>query len=136
MKKRILVIDDDEELCEETAEILKDQGYQVDIIFNGIKGKAALENNSYDILILDMKIPGMNGYEILKFIKEKKINLKTIVVTGRPVDSQLLQKSRVCQEEEQLLKTADGFINKPFDIENLLKKIRTLIAKDGNIRTA
>lgn len=129
MKKKILMIDDDEELCEEIAEILIDEGYRVTTAFDGLTGKRLVEKYSYDILILDIKMPGLSGLDILESIKGQNKELKVIILTGRPLSKEL-QERRICKDkEEKILRLADGIINKPFDIEVLLNKIKELSGK-------
>jgi len=129
MKKRILVLDDDEELCEEITEILIDEGYRVTTAFDGLKGKRLVEKYDYDILILDVKMPGLSGLDILESIKGQNKEVKVIILTGRPLSKEL-QEGRICKDiEEKILRLADGIINKPFDIEVLLNKIKELSGK-------
>ena len=130
MKKKILMIDDDEELCEETAEILTDEGYRVTTAFDGLGGKRLVEKYDYDILILDVKMPGLSGLDILESVKEQNKELKVIILTGRPLGTNL-EEDRGCRDkEETTLKLADGIISKPFDIGILLSKIKELLGKD------
>lgn len=129
MKKKILMLDDDEELCEEIAEILIDEGYRVTTAFDGLTGKRLVEKYDYDILILDVKMPGLSGLDILESIKGQNKEVKVIILTGRPLSKEL-QEGRICKDkEEKILRLADGIINKPFDIEVLLNKIKELSGK-------
>lgn len=123
--KRILMIDDDEEICEEMAEILKDEGYDVSLIFNGIEGMRLIESGGFDLVLLDLKVPGMSGYDILKNVKSKGAMPKVIVISGRPFIKKYLpgEDTSDKQKKEDVLKLADDFINKPFDIEATLGKI-------------
>jgi two-component system OmpR family response regulator len=128
MDKKILIIDDDEELCEELEEILTDEGFKVFSVFNGIDGKKELENGHYDMVLLDIKISGFNGFDILKFLKESNIPIKIIVLTGRPLHEELSQHTLDdLQDEDNLLTYADIIINKPFSIIKLIKKINLLL---------
>ncbi|MBA7509858.1 Response regulator MprA [subsurface metagenome] len=129
MKKRILVLDDDEELCEEIAEILIDEGYHVTTAFDGLTGKRLVEKYNYDILILDVKMPGLSGLDILEGIKGQNKELKVIILTGRPLSKEL-QEGIICKDkEENILRLAEGIVSKPFDIEVLLNKIKELSGK-------
>jgi DNA-binding response OmpR family regulator len=129
MKKKILMIDDDEELCEEIAEILIDQGYRITTAFDGLSGKRLVEKYDYDILILDVKMPGLSGFDILESIKEQNKEPKVIILTARPLSKEL-QEERFCKDkEESILSLADGIISKPFNIEILLSKIKELLDK-------
>lgn len=130
IKTKILIIDDDEEICEEMSGILEDEGYLVNKVFDGLKASEMLEKEDYDLLLLDLKIPGLSGLDILKSVKDKALKTKVLVVTGRPLRE--LVKTRVINaveedKEDKILKLADGYINKPFDVEVLLDIIRELI---------
>ncbi|MFB0526821.1 MAG: response regulator transcription factor [bacterium] len=129
MKKKILMIDDDEELCEETAEILQDEGYRVTTAFDGLIGKRLSEKYDYDLLILDVKMPGLDGLHILKSVKEQDNELKVIILTGKPLSKNLQEERSYESKEEEILGLADGIISKPFDIEVLLGKIKELLDK-------
>ena len=62
MKKKILIVDDDEEICEEFSEILKGQHYLVETAFDGLKASAMIVKGEYDLVILDLKLPGLSGF--------------------------------------------------------------------------
>ncbi|MBN1696434.1 MAG: response regulator [Spirochaetales bacterium] len=123
MKKRILIIDDDIQLCEEFQDILVAEGFCVNIVHNGLSGKKILENEVFDILLLDIKIPGLSGFEILKWLKDNHYQLRIIILTGRPLyrAGYITDKNDV---EEILLDYADEVINKPSTIENIINKIK------------
>ena len=124
MKKNILLIDDDKSLCEELEEILADEGYIVDKVYDGKKALSVIIDKNYDLILLDLKIPEIDGYGVLKFFLNKKINFKIIVLSGSPVKS---KKFILEKEKKILLDKVDDFINKPFDIEKLLSKIKKLL---------
>lgn len=127
MNKRILIIEDDEEMCEEITEVLKAEGYQVEVAFDGLKGKKLINKGIYSLLLLDLKIPGVNGLNILRKLETKNTEFKVVVLTARPLRNQTLNEQMILDdEEEKILKKADEVINKPFDIELLLNKIKKL----------
>ena len=129
MKKKILMIDDDEELCEEITEILTNEGYRVTTAFDGLNGNRLIEKYDYDIVILDIKMPGLSGLDILEAIKGQDKELKVVVLTGRPLSKNLQEEQDYNDKEGSLLGLADGIIGKPFDIEVLLGKIKELANK-------
>src|SRR2546423_1207204 len=120
-KKRILVIDDDIELGQELTDILLQEGYAVTHASDSAEGETLINNNKYDINILDFKMSGLNGIELLRKAKQKDPNTKVIMVTGRPFIEKLMK-------EEKVSHIVDGLISKPFKIENLLAKIKDLSA--------
>jgi DNA-binding response OmpR family regulator len=98
-------------------------------VYNGIDGKELLLRNEYDLVILDIKMPGINGVEVLKIAKEKKVKAKIIVVTGSFMVNKILKEGNIPVEGDggTLLTLADCLVSKPFDIEQLLKRIKELI---------
>ncbi len=128
MKKCILIIDDDEEICKELKEILEDEEYLIDTANDGIKGMQLIVENNYDIILLDIKLPGMNGIEILKKTKELNKNIKVIIITGRPFATNDLLKDKNKENEDKILfELSDGIFNKPFNIIDILSKIKGLL---------
>jgi DNA-binding response OmpR family regulator len=129
---RILIIDDDEEICEEIKEILTEEGYLVDSATNGIDGMNCIKKNKYNILLLDMKIPGLSGYEILKRVKNNYSALKVLIITGRPINTELLKhKNNLTGEDNHILILADAILSKPYDVKTLLDKIKEFTAPPG-----
>ncbi len=127
MKKRILIVDDDEEFCEEMSEILNDEGYCVEQLFEGAKVNGLLRENKYDLVFLDMKMPGISGFEVLKRLKEDKVATKVIVITGGFIGEKLPRKQSAKEDDDSILKLADAVATKPFDIKLILDKVSELI---------
>lgn len=133
-KARILIIEDDEEMCEELTKILEDENYFVNAAYDGEKGTRFIEENDYDIILLDLKMPRINGYKVLEYIKRRSVNTKVLVLTGSPISKKVLQEEgeellRKNEHEDTVLKLANGVINKPFDIDRVLSKIKELVEK-------
>jgi len=116
MSKKILIIDDDPELCEEMAEILESEGYLVDNASDGVKGMELLWKNIYHVFLLDFKIQGMTGIDLLKEIRKKDPKAAVFFVSGRPGLDAILAA-------ENLSDAVKGIIEKPFDSQLLLEKI-------------
>ncbi|MGA1825332.1 MAG: response regulator [bacterium] len=131
--KKILLIDDDQEMCEELSEILEDEGYHVCVAFNGLDCIRLIEKQEWDILLLDLKLPGLTGIEILKIIKERRMELKVLVLTGRPLSKNFLinGKSDKKDGQEDILKLADGVINKPYNIDVMLRQVKKLYLSEA-----
>src|SRR3989338_5616065 len=98
---RLLLIDDDQELCAELNEILNDQGLGVDMVHNGHPAKELLATNRYDLVLLDLKIPGVDGYELLEYIRQTGLRAKILVLSGRPVYSQLSKHDPNFKDREE-----------------------------------
>jgi len=117
--KKVLIIDDDKELCEEMAEALKSEKYNVQTAFNGKSGKDIIEKDNFDIVILDYKMPDFDGIEILKTINRKRSAAKVLIMSGRPAIDKLLK-------DENLSEFVTDIISKPASAEALIEKIKTL----------
>lgn len=117
MMKRILIIDDDEELCEELSEILKEEGFDTDCAFTPADGEHLLKANKYDILILDFKLPQMSGIDFLKKVEEEVKNKKVFMISGSLSIKNLI-------DEQNLSHLVSGVFAKPFDINKLLKELK------------
>jgi len=124
---KILLIDDDEELCVELKELMEAEGFKLDIVLNGSDGLEHLRKRRHDIIILDLKLPGVNGYEILKEIRRIGSDFKVVVLSGRPIGEPLLkEKGLSLEEEEKVLHMANHVINKPFRIDEFVARIKEL----------
>jgi DNA-binding response OmpR family regulator len=132
MDARILLVDDDEEICEEIKSVLTDEGFRVTVAGDGLTAVKLFDRKQFDLLILDLKIPGIPGIEILRHVKGKRSDTKVLVVTGKPVKNadDLEQNAEIFPadpEQVELFDKADGFVSKPFDVEILLARIKTLV---------
>lgn len=126
--KKVLIVDDDEELCVELRDVLKREGFEVDTVHDGTLGRQHMESGRYQLGILDLKLPGLNGYAVLKDIKKSGHPIKIFVLSGRPLAGTLIENSGDFYKEdgEEALKIADAVMNKPFMIDQFLNKVREL----------
>ncbi len=111
---RILIVEDEESLAELVANRLKKEKYVVDVSFDGEDGLYNALMNIYDLIILDIMLPGVNGIEILKEIKKNDIKSKVIMLTAK---SEL---------EDKLLGFSEGandYIAKPFHIDEVVARV-------------
>lgn len=120
MAKRILLIDDNEELCQNVAQILRDEGYSVDDTSDSGKGEVLINKNTYDVSLFDYKMAGLNGVDLLRKVKEKDFQSVVFIISGIPFIEELLKK-------ENVFHLVGEVINKPFDMGILLQKIKTVI---------
>jgi DNA-binding response OmpR family regulator len=118
MAKKILIVDDDVELCRELAEILVQEGHSVDTASDGKAGEESIRKNAYDVIILDYRMPGLEGIQVLKANRNVCSKSRVYVATGRPFIDKLLEK-------EQLSGLIAGVLSKPYDVETLLNKINS-----------
>jgi DNA-binding NtrC family response regulator len=117
MNKRVLIIDDDKELCEELSEILQADGFDVDYDTDPLEGKARLAVNFYNVLILDFKMPRISGIDLLKEIQGKVKDMKIFIVSGSLSIEKLLK-------EQNLSWLVSGVFVKPLNIKNLLEALK------------
>lgn len=130
MKREILVADDDPMMREELADLLESEGYSVSFAEDGAETISRLKEGGCALLLLDLKMPGYSGFDVLAHIRTRREAPKIIVLTGMPLESALPAGTpeREAERQRKLLRTADAVIGKPFDVKALLGKIRELTA--------
>ncbi|MGR3778559.1 response regulator transcription factor [Bacillus paramycoides] len=121
--QHILIIEDEESLAEFLELELKYEGYKVDIQLDGRKGLEAALENSYDLILLDLMLPGLNGLEVCRRLRATK-NTPIIMLTAR--DS-------IMDRVTGLDSGADDYLPKPFAIEELLARMRVIFRREENI---
>lgn len=114
MSKKLMVIDDEIGLCNVVRRYFSEKGYTVFISQEGGEAISILKTEKPNILILDIKMPGINGVEILKLAKQLNKTLKVIVVSAIRDDSIVKEVMRL---------GASSYITKPFKLEELEKKV-------------
>ena len=131
VRHKIIILDDDELLCEEIAKILEAEGYAADYFCDPRAGLKQLMSGAYDLLLLDLKLPGFDGDKILKLIRESRLAIKTIMISGSIITEQGRGAFRnlpgIISASE--LDQADAVLAKPFDPEVLLREIGRLIGQ-------
>lgn len=120
---KILIVEDEEKLARFTELELKHEGYETDKAFDGRTGLEMAESGNYDLILLDIMLPGLNGIEVLRRIR-KNSEVPVILLTAR--DS-------VMDKVSGLDTGADDYITKPFDIEELLARIRVALRKKVSV---
>jgi DNA-binding response OmpR family regulator len=124
MTKKILVIDDEPDLTYTIKRILEDNGFEVDTFNDPILALNNYKINFYDLVILDIKMPKMNGYELYTKIREKDPKVKICFLTVIATFNEEFRKTRLI-----LGKTIneDYFIQKPIQTEALIKKLTSIM---------
>jgi DNA-binding NtrC family response regulator len=122
---RILVIDDDENIRKVVEAILKDQGYEVDTAESGNDAVKKTQKNHYDLMLVDIRLPDMEGTELLTKVRDTTPRIRKIMVTGYPT----LQNAVAAVN-----KGADAYVMKPFDVDNLLETIKDQLTKQKEER--
>jgi CheY-like chemotaxis protein len=129
MTPRLLIIDDDKELRQELAEILTKEGFTVDQAADGLQGLRLAGRGVYDLILLDLRLPKINGLDLLETLKVWEVKSKILVVTGRPINVTLPGPAPdSAREEERILHLADAVVNKPFSLNPFLDQVRELLA--------
>lgn len=119
--KRLLIVDDDEEIRELLVFDIQSSGYMVDFACDGEEGlKKAVENN-YDLILLDVMMPKMNGYDVCKNIRLVKPKVPVLMLTA---------KGTINDKTEGFDVGADDYLVKPFDIQEVLLRIRALLRRN------
>ncbi|MEM2547161.1 MAG: response regulator [Candidatus Bathyarchaeia archaeon] len=112
---RILVIDDDENIREVLKTILEDEGYIVDTAETGEKAIEKTKKGFYNLALIDIKLPDMEGIELLTKMKDTTPKMRKIIVTGYPTMHNAI---------EAVNRGADAYILKPFEVEKILAVIK------------
>ena len=114
----VLVVDDDFQVRKVFTAMLATAGYSVRDAANGIEAKAAVQTVRFDVMILDLRMPEMDGFDVLKFVRSKLPSLKIIVVSGF-MQGGLLQMAKYFG--------AAATLEKPVQLEVLLATVRTVL---------
>src|SRR5665213_1528958 len=120
MQASILVIDDEASIRESLEVLLSLEGYTISMAVDGEEGLRMLESNSYDLVLLDLAMPGQSGLEILPQIKERQPDLPVIMITAYGTVDNVIEAVRA---------GAENFVQKPWDNEKLLADIRSAVAR-------
>jgi len=118
---KILIVEDDEHIRDTVKAYLDDAGYQVEACADGDKALTLFYDNAYQLVILDIMLPGLNGHELLKELR-KLHNIPVLMMTALD-DTE--------NEIRAFSNEADDYITKPFTIEILLKRVEALLRRSG-----
>ena len=123
---RILLVEDDKMIAEAVSNGLKTARYAVDWVNNGNTAEQALNSQQYDLVLLDLGLPGQNGLQVLKHLRQDKNNTPVLIVTA-------------CDDLDSRLAGLDGgaddYIIKPFDLSELLARIRAVLRRQSGQST-
>ena len=117
--KKILIVEDNELNMKLFFDILQYQNYSTDKAYDGQEAYEKIKNNNYDLIILDIQLPKMDGFSVLQKLKENNINTPPVIIAS------------ACAMDSDKLKAQDFGINdyltKPIDINNFIKAVKTKI---------
>lgn len=120
---RLLLVEDEKRMAQALCELLRLEKYDVDHYADGEEGLYAAESGLYDVIILDVMLPGKNGFEIAKEVRESGIKTPILMLTA---------KSDVDDKVEGLDRGADDYLTKPFMTKELLARLRALVRRTSN----
>jgi DNA-binding response OmpR family regulator len=116
---RLLLADDDEELCEMLAEYLRGEGFEIDIAHDGATALARLPGGDYDLVVLDVMMPGLNGFDVLRELRRKSL-IPVLMLTARGSDLDSVVGLEL---------GADDYLPKPCNPRVLVARIRAILRR-------
>lgn len=122
---RVLVVEDDKKVARFMEKGLKEEGYAVDVAFDGDDGSMKARVYDYDALILDVMLPGKSGLEIVKELRRDGFSVPILLVTAREAERDVVIGLDV---------GADDYLRKPFGFDELLARVRALVRRGGSGR--
>ncbi len=124
---RILLVEDEVRLSQALVEIFQKNRYGVDAVYNGKDGLKYAQSGIYDVVVLDIMLPEMDGISVLRTLREENNNVPVMLLTAKD-DVQDRVKGLDCG--------ADDYVTKPFSTEELLARIRALSRRKGDVRNS
>lgn len=120
MTKKILIIEDNQDLAHPLETHLLEMAFQVDLVFDGLEGLARAESGDYDLIILDLMLPGLDGIEVCKRLRRKSSYVPILMLTA---------KSSEMDRVVGLEVGADDYVTKPFSIRELIARIKAIFRR-------
>lgn len=117
---RILVIEDERKVASFIKRGLEEENFSVDTAYDGVRGQYLAEINDYDLIILDLMLPGKDGLEICRELRQKRIKTLVLMLTARDTVNDRVQGLDI---------GADDYLVKPFAFEELLARIRAMLRR-------
>ncbi len=119
-KRKVLVVDDEDALRTVLGSELVSEGYEVGTAADGDDAITEFQKKTYDLVLLDIKMPRMNGFEVLRFIKDKNPKTKVIMLTGFADLKNAIESKKL---------GAEDFVSKPYDLVDLLTTIERVMSE-------
>ena len=114
---RLFIVEDEKEICDTVAKSLYDAGYEVDTCYDGEEALAGILTENYDLVVLDLNLPGMDGMEILKELRQENEETKVLILSAR---------GQIADKVEALDAGANDYMEKPFHLQELEARVRSL----------
>jgi two-component system response regulator CpxR len=118
--ERLLIVDDDRELCELVAELLEGEGFRVDVESSSGEGLARALSGDYSLVVLDVMMPGMNGFEVLRRLRAEGSGVHVLMLTARGDDVDRIVGLEI---------GADDYLPKPFNPRELVARIQAVLRR-------
>lgn len=116
---RLLVVEDKKALANIVGERLEKEGYSVDVVYEGEEGLYCATSGAYDLIVLDIMLPNVDGFEILENVRKKKVESKVIILSA---------KSALSDKLKGLKNGADDYVVKPFHLDELVARVELQLA--------
>lgn len=123
---KILLVEDEKRMSEALCEILRQEKYDTDAFADGISGLDAARSGIYDLLILDVMLPGINGFDIARTVRREGIQAPILMLTAR---------ADTDDKVSGLDSGADDYLTKPFETKELLARVRALLRRNNMQKT-
>lgn len=120
MKETILIVEDDADINNLIKEILTKQGYQAEQAFSGTEAGLRLKMSQFQLIILDLMLPGLSGEELVKQVREEALDLPILILSA---------KNALCDKVSLLMSGADDYLTKPFEPEELAARVCALLRR-------
>ena len=121
---RILIVEDEHRIAHSLQKGLEQERFAVDVAYTGGDGYDLASTEDYDLIILDILLPGMDGISLCKELRKNKIHVPVLLLTAR---------GQTNEKVEGLDSGADDYLTKPFSFEELLARIRALLRRKGTV---
>lgn len=121
---RVLVVEDEQRLAEALVQIMKEQRYQAEAVFSGADGLDYALSGQYDVVVLDVMLPGLDGFEVARRLRAAHVSTPILMLTA---------KDEISDKIAGLDGGADDYMTKPFDSDELLARVRALTRRQGEV---
>jgi two-component system copper resistance phosphate regulon response regulator CusR len=123
---KILVVEDDRIVGQYVKRGLEEQGYHADLVDDGLEALRLVSGGHYDLVILDLRLPGMTGFEVLRTVRDRGITSPILVLTAQDA---------VDHKVQALRSGADDYVTKPFAFEELLARVEAIARRPQQMRS-
>lgn len=122
---RVLVVEDEKKTASFVRKALQAEGHAVDVLHDGSEALAAVANTPFDVVVLDVMLPGRDGLSVVRQMRERRIATPVLLLTAR---------GEVSEKVDGLNAGADDYLSKPFALEELIARVRALGRRSGEAR--